>query len=57
MDPISVSPVKAAELTSLPVRAIYTALKQNLPSCKIGRRRIILVDDLQQWLRSAGSAQ
>ena len=53
-DKISVSPEQAAQLTSLPTRTIYYALAGELdhplPSVKIGKRRIILMDDLKSWV-------
>lgn len=57
MEPLGVTPHRAAELSSLPLRAIYTALskaERPLPSAKIGRRRVILLEDLRAWLRAAG---
>lgn len=51
---ISVSPEKAAELTNLSTRTIYYAIAGEfgriLPSAKIGKRRVILVSDLTQWV-------
>lgn len=53
-DKIAVSPEQAAQLANLPVRTIYYALAGKtdhpLPSAKIGKRRIILVDDLKSWI-------
>lgn len=49
-DPIAVSPDEAARLTSLSRRTIFYALQGTLKSVKVGKRRLILVQDLTAWL-------
>lgn len=52
---VGVSPETAAELTELSPRSIYRALRDTehpLPSAKVGRRRVILLDELRAWLQA-----
>ena len=50
MTPLAVSPDQAATLTSLSRRSIFYTLKGDLKSTKKGKRRLILVEDLNAWL-------
>lgn len=50
--PLSVRPEVAAEMTGVTRQAIYIALSSGeLPGFKIGRRRLILVEELEGWVR------
>ncbi|KCV81859.1 excisionase family DNA binding domain-containing protein [Actibacterium atlanticum] len=49
--PIAVSPDEAARLAGIGRTTLYAALaKGDLPSIKIGTRRLILVDAIRDWL-------
>ncbi|MDX8347811.1 helix-turn-helix domain-containing protein [Cognatiyoonia sp. IB215446] len=49
--PIAVSPDEAARLASVGRTTLYAALaKGDLPSIKIGTRRLIRVDAIRDWL-------
>jgi excisionase family DNA binding protein len=51
--PLAVSPDKAARLAGLRRTTIYEALRSGaLKSLKIGRRRVIFVEALREWLAS-----
>lgn len=51
--PIAVSPVEAARLAGVGRTTLYAALaKGDLPSIKIGTRRLIRVDAIREWLAS-----
>jgi excisionase family DNA binding protein len=50
----SLSVIEVSKTTSLGKTTIYSALKSGaLKSRKIGKRRIILTEDLKDWLRNA----
>lgn len=52
---LGVSPREAARLTDVSLRTIHRALRDPcdpLPSAKIGRCRVILVDQLRAWLQA-----
>lgn len=50
--PIAVSPDEAARLAGIGRTTLYAALaKGDLPSIKIGTRRLIMVDAIKDWLR------
>ena len=50
-EPLAVSIGRATQITSLGRTTIYDALGSgDLSSLKIGNRRLILVDDLRDWL-------
>lgn len=52
-EPIAVSPAKGAKLVDVGRSTLYEALRAGeLKSMKIGRRRLILVEDLKAWLVS-----
>ncbi len=49
--PIAVSPDEAARLAGIGRTTLYAALaKGDLPSIKIGTRRLIRVDAIRDWL-------
>lgn len=49
--PIAVSPDEAARLAGIGRTTLYAALaKGDLPSIKIGTRRLIRVDAIREWL-------
>lgn len=49
--PIAVSPDEAARLAGIGRTTLYAALaKGDLPSIKIGTRRLIRVEALREWL-------
>ena len=49
--PIAVSPHEAARLAGVGRTTLYAALsKGDLPSIKIGTRRLIRVDAIREWL-------
>ena len=49
--PIAVSPDEAARLAGIGRTSLYAALaKGDLPSIKIGTRRLIRVDAIRDWL-------
>lgn len=49
--PIAVSPDEAARLAGIGRTSLYAALaKGDLPSIKIGTRRLIRVDAIREWL-------
>ena len=49
--PIAVSPDEAARLAGIGRTTLYAALAQgDLPSIKLGTRRLILVDAIRDWL-------
>lgn len=51
--PIAVSPDEAARLAGIGRTTLYAALaKGDLPSIKIGTRRLIRVDAIRDWLAS-----
>ncbi|MEM7720204.1 MAG: helix-turn-helix domain-containing protein [Pseudomonadota bacterium] len=51
--PIAVSPDEAARLAGIGRTTLYVALaKGDLPSIKIGTRRLIRVDAIRDWLTS-----
>lgn len=51
--PIAVSPDEAARLAGIGRTTLYAALtKGELPSIKIGTRRLIRVDAIRNWLAS-----
>ena len=51
LPPIAVSPDEAARLAGVGRTTLYAALaKGNLPSIKIGTRRLIRVDAVRDWL-------
>jgi excisionase family DNA binding protein len=53
LDRIAVSPAEAARLVGLGRTKIYESLNSGeLPSCKIGRRRLIRIVDLVRWLEA-----
>lgn len=48
---LAVNPDKASDISSIPRTAIYRAIaKGALPSFKVGKRRLILVKDIDAWL-------
>ena len=49
--PIAVSPDEAARLAGIGRTTLYAALaKGDLPSIKIGTRRLVRVDAIREWL-------
>ena len=49
--PIAVSPDEAARLAGIGRTTLYAALaKGDLPSIKIGTRRLVRVDAIRKWL-------
>ncbi|ATG34591.1 DNA binding domain, excisionase family [Phaeobacter piscinae] len=49
--PIAVSPDEAARLACIGRTTLYAALaKGDLPSIKIGTRRLVRVDAIREWL-------
>ena len=51
LPPIAVSPDEAARLAGVGRTTLYAALtKGDLPSIKIGTRRLIRVDAIREWL-------
>ena len=49
--PIAVSPDEAARLAGIGRTTLYAALAQgDLPSIKIGTRRLVRVDAIREWL-------
>ena len=49
--PIAVSPDEAARLAGIGRTTLYAALaKGDLPSIKIGTRRLVRVDAISEWL-------
>lgn len=49
--PIAVSPDEAARLAGIGRTTLYAALaKGDLPSIKIGTRRLVRVDAIHEWL-------
>ncbi len=51
LQPIAVSPDEAARLAGIGRTTLYAALsKRELPSIKIGTRRLIRVDAIRDWL-------
>ena len=52
-EPIAVSPADAAILASVGRTTIYRAISSGeLRSLKVGKRRLIAVDALRQWLQA-----
>ncbi|OQR35194.1 DNA-binding protein [Pseudomonas sp. T] len=48
---LAVNPDKASDISSIPRTAIYAAIANgDLPSFKAGKRRLILVKDIDAWL-------
>ena len=46
------SPTEAAQASSLSLRTVMSAIASGeLPSMKVGRRRIVLAEDLESFLR------
>jgi excisionase family DNA binding protein len=53
---ISASIPRCAELTDLPAHHIRAAVKDgSLPARKFGTRKVIMLDDLREWLRAHSS--
>jgi excisionase family DNA binding protein len=51
--PLAVAPKAAARLASVGRSTLYVALANgNLKSSKIGKRRLILTDELRRWIAS-----
>ena len=49
--PLAVSPADAARLAGLGRTTIYAAIGSGaLASLKVGKRRLVMVDDLRAWL-------
>ena len=49
--PLAVSPAEAARLAGLGRTTIYAAIGCGaLASLKVGKRRLVMVDDLRAWL-------
>ncbi len=54
-DRLFVSPAEAARISSLGRSTLYLALRSgDLPSVKCGRRRLIRVEDLEDFLANRG---
>jgi excisionase family DNA binding protein len=54
---IALSPRAAAAASSLSLRTVMQAIASGeLPSTKLGRRRLVFRQDLEWYLRSAGSS-
>jgi excisionase family DNA binding protein len=52
MEPVAVSVNDACRLSGLGRTLLYEAIaKGDLASCKIGNRRLILIEDLRAWIR------
>jgi excisionase family DNA binding protein len=50
---LAVSPNEAARICGIGRTMLYAALSSGeLPSIKIGTRRLIMIDTLREWLRS-----
>jgi hypothetical protein len=50
---IAASPQRVARLTGLPPRQIYSAIQSGfLVPHKVGKRSVLLVDDVKEWLRA-----
>ncbi len=58
-DPLAVSVHAAAHLSGIGRTRLYEAMRDGeLASCKVGKRRLVLLDDLRAWLarqRRAGT--
>lgn len=52
----AVSPAKAATMCGISRTKLYEILNKDIPTKKLGRRTLILVDDIDSWLRSLPSA-
>jgi len=49
--PLAVPPIEAAEIAGLSRTGIFDLIRTgDLPSLKVGRRRLVLVEDLQRFL-------
>jgi excisionase family DNA binding protein len=54
--PLVVAPAEAARLAGVGRTTLYAALKSGaLPSLKLGRRRLIKIGALQDWLDAHGA--
>ncbi len=57
-EPLAVSPAEAARLAGVGRTTLYAALSaQRLRSFKLGKRRLISMAALQEWLRACEAAQ
>ena len=55
IEPIAVSPSEAARLAGVGRTTIYSSISAGeLRSIKVGKRRLIAVDALREWLRRRG---
>ena len=51
MDPLAASVSEAARISGVGRTQLYEEMADGeLPSCKVGKRRIILIEDLRDWL-------
>ena len=58
LQPIAVSPNEAARLVGIGRTTLYAALATGaLRSAKIGKRRLITIDALRQWLSACETDQ
>lgn len=52
LEPLAVSVTTATRLSGIGRSALYEAIGSgDLASCKVGKRRLILIEDLRAWLR------
>lgn len=55
LEPVSISPSKAAELLGVSRPTVYTLLKRaDFPAFKVGSRTLIPVEGLRAWVEKQG---
>ena len=58
IEPLAVSVEAARRLAGIGRTVLYEAMgRGDLPSCKVGKRRLILIKDLQAWLERQRQTQ